>query len=468
MPVFAEIRPLHISSDEPFTVVVSEAADLVGRTITAVIHSCDALETEWIASLPVDIDSEGNGTGTHPGLRVEREAAIWVNELQWTSGTHYFEIVSPALVSAPNCAASSEVPAAALERIIAEQEATYSRPLGDPTSASTKKHRVVYGLEGVYLTKPMRLPGLTISPLENRPGGTDDLALMNVALEMAGSTRTIENQDAWVAGYHSARPWTSVSFAEVWAADHVEAEAITSEPLAQVISLLALSRGARGKVIAFATEVEDPPGFSGAFKIRQYEPPYRGNLLGGSMGGEHQGTFKRNADSLKRDPILRLSLDLFADAIAEPNVDLRLFRLWSALEILAINRIPSGSPVTLTDGSLWPNGSTTSHAGPRVYALLKQSMRGIDETSMVAPAQDLYHAVRAWNGRRDATAHYGGFDASSVAQSGRPWFVFAQLTTANSDTDSWVRMFRELCRSVFRQELSQGDRPSSRECPCPP
>jgi len=454
MPVFAEIRPLHISSDNSFTVVLSDATEFAGQTITVTIFSCDALETEWIASLPVEIDLKGNGTGAHPGLAVEREAAIWVNELQGTSGTHYFEIISPSLVAPPSGTTSTEVPAVAIERMMAQQDATYSQPLGNPTSPGTKKHRVVYGLEGVYLTKSMRLPGLVVSPLQNRPGGIDDLALMNVALELAGSTRTIENQDAWVAGYHAARPWAYVSFSEVWAVDHFEAEAITSEPLAQVVSLLALSRGARGKVIAFATEVEDPPGFSGAFKIRQFGPPYRGNLLGGPMSGEHQATFKRNADSIKGDPLLRLSLDLFADAIAESNVDLRVFRLWSALETLAINRIPGGSPVTLTDGSVWPNGSNTDHAGPRVYVLLNKSLRGFDEFSIVTPALDLYQAVRAWNGRRDATAHYGGFDPASATQSGKPWFVFAQLTTVHNDTDSWVRMFEELCRRVFRHELS--------------
>ena len=453
MTLAAKIEPLHLTPFQPFVVTVSGAHQFAESAVFVDIEGCTALEMDQIAGLSIDVDADGNGAASHPGLPVGRETAIWVTAIQRGVERHNLDLVSPALI-APDGGNLLEVPADALSRLLEEMESTYTKPIGNPASIGAKKHRVVYGVEGVLLTRALRLPGVVVQPIADRPLGVEDLHLMNQAIAASGSTRVIDNTDPWSVPYRSAHPWISIFFSEVWAADHAAAEAATEDTLARLLSLLALKRGSRGTAIAVSIEEEISPGESGNFKIRVFQPGYRGNLIGGQMSGESQSTFHSEALTLENDPILRLCLDLYAEALAEPNIDVKLFRLWSAVETLAINRVEEGLRVTLLDGSFWPDGGTTKQAGPRVYTLLKASLVDTDEPSMVSPAEDLYHAVRAWIARRDATAHYGGFDPASSVQNAKSWFDFAQLTTSNDDTDSWVRLFERLCRNVFQRELS--------------
>jgi hypothetical protein len=85
---------------------------------------------------------------------------------------------------------------------------------------------------------------------------------------------------------------------------------------------------------------------------------------------------------------------------------------------------------------------------------------GINEASVVAPAANLYEAVRAWYARRNATGHYGRLDPAEPRQSGQNWMRWAQLTVVPaSSVDGWLDALQRLVETVLRAELVLVGRP---------
>jgi hypothetical protein len=136
---------------------------------------------------------------------------------------------------------------------------------------------------------------------------------------------------------------------------------------------------------------------------------YAGNLLGGPISGESQTDLLARYTAMHADPLLRLTVDLYSEALADPSHDARYLRFWSVLETLSGARIAGNRPVVRIDGTPWPQGRNTTQAAPRVYQYLADwlGVRAVDEHNLAGPANDLYEAVRGWYARRNATGHYG-------------------------------------------------------------
>ncbi len=71
----------------------------------------------------------------------------------------------------------------------------------------------------------------------------------------------------------------------------------------------------------------------------------------------------------------------------------------------------------------------------------------------MAPATDLYEAIRCWYARRNATGHYGRFDTTDARQQGEPWFSRAQQTLPGGGAvDAWLMTFERLVALVLNRE----------------
>jgi hypothetical protein len=191
------------------------------------------------------------------------------------------------------------------------------------------------------------------------------------------------------------------------------------------------------------------------------------DLLGGFTSGEDQAGLLAQQAALHSDALLRLCVDLYSEALADPSPDARYLRLWSVLETLSGARLPSGQPVQRLDGTAWPDHpGTTSVAAARVYRLIADHLqsRSVDEPSFVSPASDLYEAVRAWYARRNATGHYGRFVVGDPRQVARGWYERAQQTVAAAGApEAWLMTFQQATASVLQWELMAVEDTRSRD-----
>src|SRR3954451_11614855 len=69
---------------------------------------------------------------------------------------------------------------------------------------------------------------------------------------------------------------------------------------------------------------------------------YTGNLLGGSISGEHTGTTLERFCKVRKDASLRLYIKLYRDAVGEQDVEMAYYRFWAILEALARTKNLSG------------------------------------------------------------------------------------------------------------------------------
>jgi hypothetical protein len=226
----------------------------------------------------------------------------------------------------------------------------------------------------------------------------------------------------------------------------------------ELIAVLGLNRGARGRPVG--TVVEQRQG-DDSIRHRVYveDARYGGNLVGGFVSGEDQAGLLTQQVAMSADPLLRLCVDLYSEALADPSPDARYLRMWSVLETLSGSRLENGQEVQRLDGTAWPDQpGTTSSAAPRVYQLIADHLRarGVDESSFVAPAPDLYQAVRAWYARRNATGHYGRFILGDPQQGAQGWYSRAEQTVPDAGApDRWIGTFQDATASVLRWELRQ-------------
>lgn len=280
------------------------------------------------------------------------------------------------------------------------------------------------------MVEPMRLPGIRVVGLGVRPEGADAAQLALEAARQLGWDASPLQPD-WTKAFSADHPVTVLACDLVYANGVDDALEASSTARDEFLSVLALNRGASGRPLV--TIVESRRGGQTTDSLFRFDhPTYSGNLLGGFLAGENQSLLLMQQAAMHHDPLLKLCVDLYGQALAEPSEDARYFRLWSVLETLAISRVKSGLPGTLMDGTPWPDDLTTEKAAPRVYRLIAETLfRGpwpYDETSLLDPAVDLFEGIQNWYARRNATAHYGKLVPGDAVQSKRGWYRKALAT----------------------------------------
>jgi hypothetical protein len=447
----AVITPENLRSGDSITIKVRGAMEFAGRAVSIELWAADSIEIFWIATVPSKLDSKGDVDQPFDGVQVARETAIWVNALIGKHSSHRFELVEPSIVDS-SALSMPERSSESMARIAKERLERYDHAIGDRQSPNAREHRLTYAMDNVLLTTQMHLPGVTIRPIDSVPSGSEERRLLERAIELAGWHTTVP-EDRWSQEFGHQHPWLAITFPKVWAVDYLEAELLTRQVRDRILGLLALSRGSHGRSVGVVIETREANDQVSS-KIRLELPRYRGNLAGGEFAGESQSALLIQAAALQTDPLLQLCVDLFAEAIAETAPDAKYFRLWSVLETLAKSRVAGGMRVALPDGSFWENGATTDRAAPRVYEFINSKMMGIDVSSVVHPAPDLHTAVRAWYGRRNATAHSGKFNRSDPGNASPSTFAYTVLTpdAEYGVKDPWLDAMARTVQTVLQKE----------------
>ncbi|WP_408898455.1 hypothetical protein ACJ5H2_04930 [Nocardioides sp. R1-1] len=455
----AHVRPLAFCDGNAISLEVNGLDSVAGETVTLILHATTAIESSWIASVPVSIDAAGRGTApVASGLSLGREASIYVWGIAAQDGTtHVFPQVA---VSVMNPASAIAGPADALvvhERLLDEQAALYLQPLGDRQAAESLEHRVLCVIEGLYMTTRMRLPGAVIVPVLERPGASEERLIINGLLQKERFATQLP-EAIWRSQAEARSPLTVMIFPEVWAPTYEAAGELARDLRDRVIALMAVNRSATGRPLCIVIE-QRQSGNAVVSKWALESEHYVGNLAGGFISGESQYDLLRQTRAVEHDPLLKLCCDLYGEALSERSEDARYLRFWSILELLSGARMPSNVVVTLRDGSPWPNpgANTTRTATPRVYQYLAVilSHKQIDEQSVVAPATDLYEAVRVWYARRNATGHHGRLVVGDPGQMTQSWYQFAVRSAAATPGQSWSRPLQEFVAMSIDFEIGQ-------------
>lgn len=441
----AEILPNWIVDGEPVAVVIHDLLQFAGQRVEASVFVFDSADTWWHTGVPVHLDSAGNGSAVHQaGLSVGRHAAVYIGGVQAESGSFRFEHVLVSIANSPSPGGDLDAVMGEFESIQKVQQDLYETPIGDITAGGALRYRAIVLIDALLTTIPVRFPGAVVRPVESKLTNGEHLEVVNARLAELGWATRIP-ADKWSAAVTSQSHLSELVIPELWATSLDESMELVRDVTARVLTVLSRHRGSAGRAIATVIEQPQPDG-GATYRVLPHAPSYRGNLLGGPIGGEDQRTIVGEYLAVDGDPLLRLASELYVEALSEQSPDASFFRLWSILEFMSGARVPNGTAVQRTDGAAWPGRyNTTSYAAPRVYQYIATALQTnhVDEPSTVAPAVDLYHAVRGWYGRRNATGHYGQFVVTDPEQQRQGWYQHALDTTR----DEWQSL-RSLERIV--------------------
>lgn len=449
----AEILPNWITDGEPVTVVIHNLLQFADQVVEASVFVFDSADTWWHTAVPVHLDSAGNGSEMHHvGLSVGRHAAVYIGEIRAESESFRFEHVLVSIANSPSPGGDLDAVMSDFASIQKTQTNLYEQPVGQIASEGALHYRAVVLIDALLTTIPIRLPGAVVRPVESKLTNGEHLEAVNARLAALGWATRIP-ADSWSAAVASQSHLSELIIPEIWATSLDGSMEIVRDVTARALTVLSRHRGSAGRAIATVIEQPRPDGGVN-YRVLPHAPSYRGNLLGGPISGEDQRTIVGEYLAVDGDPVLRLASELYVEALSEQSPDASFFRLWSILEFLSGARVPSGTAVQRTDGTAWPGRyNTTSYAAPRVYKYIATALQAnqIDERSTVAPAADLYHAVRGWYGRRNATGHYGRFVVADLEQQRQRWYQHALDTTH----DEWqsLRSLERIVETMIASEM---------------
>lgn len=457
------LAPISVRSGEKIAIRVAAPVELAGSEFELVLISTDPFETSWLSSMSGRLDEHGE---CELGFDIELdgpavcEVAGFNRRLpDQDTAVPVASVTSSRLALNPGIEIKTIADVDRLySRLKAAQEALYASPIGARDATGSIEHRAICLVERLLLTRPLKLPGVELLPVLHSVGGIEEHTVVQNLIREVGWPTQIDRAQ-WSRQVSSNRPWLLLKFNSIWASGFDEAAHLVWQSRDRIAGSLAISRNATAENVVTIIEQHQPTNRV-ASRIYHEDRPYKGNLIGGTISGESQHALLAHLWALEKDPLLELCVDLFADAQSERDEDFKYLKLWSTVETLARAKISAGQEVVCLNGESWggPHG-TTSSAQPLVYELLASRFRlgGIDEFSSFAPAANLREAVGVWYARRNATAHYGRFDAESEPQSRQQWFKRALLTlddaAAASSFNSYLGAFERAVSADLQARL---------------
>ncbi|MEU4259910.1 hypothetical protein AB0B42_21385 [Streptomyces fradiae] len=419
-------------------------ARLVGATLSTreatLVVTC-SIDDESNASAPISItlvehddvavNFFANGAGSKVGssweLRIplersDRRRIIQLVKVLDGSGREV-EISEPLIFLEPESGGewpSGEYARSELSGTVAARNRRYSITLQVEDSKATDQiFSSVVLVDGLLITSQLRVPGVSVLKLTDSTLGSDGVAVLNAALEQLGF-KSVISPDAWLAEMRRRRPAVVLHMPSIQAANASVAAAESRKIAHQLLDLLALNRGSRGRIIggAIGTSVGEAGGvqFLGSWIEG---PEYQGNLIGGFISGEDPHALLGQWSAVRRDPRLRLWLSLYSDALMDERWEYQLFRCFNLLEGIGKEKLPSNAAIIGTDGNpkLQENGNpyTTRHAQGKVFELVRlvasTTSQAVSNFAFggAGVGSDLWDEVGVWTAVRNSVAHRGGW-----------------------------------------------------------
>lgn len=209
----------------------------------------------------------------------------------------------------------------------------------------------------------------------------------------------------------SEQPCFVVHFPVVFATSAPQARALAASEVRNLSGVISLYRD--GYPAIYAQLVRDLT--TGNAKVWTLDRTYRGNRIGGFLGGERPGDFVRGVSKARGDDRLALYLDMYRAANAETSREARYFLLWSLLETMANRVVHKGDPRFEWDGtcSLGRAGKplTIQTIDQLVFEYLRCVLPGLPirfPFALAARNASLKDSVAIWYRHRNCLVHHGG------------------------------------------------------------
>ncbi|MER6976244.1 hypothetical protein [Streptomyces carpinensis] len=424
--------------------------------------TCRQVDSDWEFRMPLE--------------EATRRRLIRLTALTNGSGSP-IEVRQPQLFlepATPGAWEQGDTAESELARIESEREARYQLTLkaddvttGDPVFSS------VTLVDGILLTANLRVPGINALRLEESSLGSDGVEVLNSVLPQLGFTSAIAPQ-AWMSDMRRRRPAIVLHMPSVQATDVQSASDVTRKAAHQLLDLLALKRGSRGRIVGGALGLPDPSTGKIAFSGSWIEGGgYEGNLMGGFVSGEDPAGLFSDWQHMATDPRIQLWLSLYADALSENRWDYRLFRCFNLIEGIAKEVLPrnlrvvdsGGNPILKGDGKPY----TVGQAQGAAYELIKkiahstnQNLSNFVSHVPTGPASNLWDEVGIWTSVRNSVAHKGSWALPhGTTPDAKHLKVQAEILRrgdgANIAIGAWVvvRSVRTAVESVIRAGFRQ-------------
>lgn len=326
-------------------------------------------------------------------------------------------------------------------------EATHRTPA--VAAGDERRFRVLIFAVGTLIHANQQLEGYRIVQLQ---GGMSHQQMLNLANSYVGSLGyspiafAAEVEQAFVHG----TPSIVVDYADVRAVDQGDAISFCRKHAEDVFLALGRDRGQVPKEFGFiAYDVA-----SNQTHHWFHAPGYRGNLAPGFTPGAVAEAVERMLPRLQNDPFAKLISRTFVEALGEDLEAVRIFRLWTILELVADKHVVRNStPLANPDGSgiLRANGrpETNESQVGRVYSYIRSLGHGptfatYQDGESILEGGDTsspnyqagmrfftpWQLVRAAYAVRNYVAHEGYFDPVSAAAGDQHQQLAAQALTS--------------------------------------
>lgn len=119
------MRPESFLDGESITIELSGFRSLAGQRVSAIVHAATVVDTGWLATIPVLLDTNGDGSAElAAGFAVGRAASVYVSGINTQDGKSFaFPEVAVSIANPASTIATLEDARLAHGRLIAEQNA---------------------------------------------------------------------------------------------------------------------------------------------------------------------------------------------------------------------------------------------------------------------------------------------------------------------------------------------------------
>ncbi len=302
------------------------------------------------------------------------------------------------------------------------------------TKASDHKdvnsYQVLIFAIGCLLHTVQELHGFTIYPLSDRLDYSHMHNPVNEYISKKFGFSLPYNEKINIK-FKNSTPLFVIDYPKVVAKDLNDAIQYCDELSDTIFSILAYDKGQRPNMFSFVVRNTETGEYSYDFQF----PGYKGNLISDFSPSATANKIDNFSPILNSNPWVKFIFDSYSYAINERNIDLKYFRLWAILELIAKNEIISDSqeivdaknnPIQYISGEIVKTKNTLA----KVYHLVYNSDLTQATTSSSIPNSkyyivfesnqtiaipdgaekiSLWKSLNAMYAIRNATAHQGKF-----------------------------------------------------------
>ncbi len=320
------------------------------------------------------------------------------------------------------------------ERSIYRNKVLVSPSLLNSTSAKSFKV-LIFGI-GCLIHNSQELNGYTIYPVRN---GINYSNLNNPVNDFLSKhlNITLPFNEKIDGEFRKSTPLFVIDYSTVKAKDYKDALAFCGAHSERIFSILGYKKGQRPSVFAYVIKEHHTNNLFYNFHF----PGYRGNLINGFSPSAIANDIDKLSPILNNSPWLKLIFDSYVFALNEINVDIKYFRLWAILELIAKKEIITND-IEIVDAENnyiqnSGNNITTKYAVGKVYQYIYQcnftqatcssSISGSEYSVMFEMSTKmkcshdtvkvtLWELINALYAIRNSTAHTGYFDIKTAEQ----------------------------------------------------